>query len=400
MNVLADLFLFNPDHDLALANYDANYMPPASARQLSLDLAVLPAWYAGKENYILASSAYNLTFLEEMRTHFPLLASLLTEVEVEDNPCLNPHPWGWDPAICKRLLQLGMSSMTLPSIEQLAFIRENSHRSQAVYLLKRMQIDKSCCGESFYITGLDELRDFVESRPFSLLKAPLSGSGKGLNWCKGKFTSHISHWCRNIIGQQGGVIAEPVYNKVLDFAMQFYADTNRGVHFSGYSLFQTDSSGAYEGNLLLADHEIEKRLTRYLSPEVLGKVKSALEEHFTAFLGNAYSGYLGVDMMVCRFSDSPEYRIHPCVEINLRMNMGMTARLFYDRFVHPDSIGVFKVDYFPSNVQLQEEHKRLMSEHPLILADNRITQGYMPLVPVTPHARYGVWVLINSSGTV
>ena len=33
------LYIFNPDHDLALASGDVNYMPPASARQMAADLA-------------------------------------------------------------------------------------------------------------------------------------------------------------------------------------------------------------------------------------------------------------------------------------------------------------------------------------------------------------------------
>ncbi|KAA6323183.1 hypothetical protein EZS27_027349, partial [termite gut metagenome] len=44
------LYIFNPDHDLALANNNANYMPSAPARRLSEDLALLPVWYAGDES--------------------------------------------------------------------------------------------------------------------------------------------------------------------------------------------------------------------------------------------------------------------------------------------------------------------------------------------------------------
>ena len=57
-----------------------------------------------------------------------------------------------------------------------------------------------------------------------MLKAPLSGSGKGLNWCKGIFTTFISGWCARVAASQGGVVGEPIYNKVEDFAMEFYAD--------------------------------------------------------------------------------------------------------------------------------------------------------------------------------
>lgn len=57
---------------LALANGDTNYMPPASARQMVADLALLPVWYAEAESFVLAPSAYNQAFLKEMQAALPL----------------------------------------------------------------------------------------------------------------------------------------------------------------------------------------------------------------------------------------------------------------------------------------------------------------------------------------
>lgn len=393
------LFLFNPDHDMALANHDLNYMSPASARQLSSDLALFPAWYAGKENSVLAQSAYNLTFLQEMRVKFPQLASLLTEAEVAMTKDITFTPWGWDSAVYRRFIQLGVPPRALPTQRQLTTIREKSHRLRAVELLKRMQFEY-CCGESFYMTELKEIREFVESRTSCVLKAPLSGSGKGLNWCKGIFTSHISDWCRNIIRQQGGVVAEPLYDKVTDFAMQFHADAGGQVRFAGYSLFYTNPSGAYEGNWLMADAEIEGRLTKYISLHALREVRESLEKNLSEMLNGIYVGYLGVDMMICRSYDVLSHRLHPCVEINLRMSMGMAARLFHDHFVQPGKKGVFNISYYATNDKLQEEHRTHTTEHPLELEDGKIVRGYISLVPVTPRARYSAWVIIGGSESV
>lgn len=395
--------MFNPDHDLALANHDVNYMAPASARQFGSDLALFPVWYAGAQHAVLAPSAYNLTFLNEMRARFPRLASLLTEVEVATTPDVEYVPWGWDAAVYKRFIQLGASLRALPAQEQLTAIREKSHRRQAVQLLERLQFDR-CCGQSSYLTEWSLLKAYVESRPSCLLKAPLSGSGKGLNWCKGVFTTHISDWCKNIIRQQGGVVAEPLYDKVVDFAMQFYADADGQVRFSGYSFFHTTAGGAYDSNLLATDDEIERRLTEYIPFGVLDQVRHALEYELSGLIDGVYVGYLGVDMMVCAeaaLSDSSlgaaEYRLHPCVEINLRMNMGMASRIFYNQYVQPGKTGILKVSYYNSNDQLQEEHKRMTAGHPLVLERGRIVRGYLPLVPVTPRAKYGVWVRVDDS---
>jgi len=88
---------------------------------------------------------------------------------------------------------------------------------------------------------------------------PLSGSGKGLMWILGDMTDKQTDWCRRVIRQQGGVVAEPVLRKVLDFAMEFYLDGG-ACRFAGYSLFHAADSGAYGGNELLSDSRIEEKL--------------------------------------------------------------------------------------------------------------------------------------------
>ena len=61
------LYIFNPEHDLALASGETNYMAPASARRMASELALLPMWYAEEGSAVLASSAYNLDYLKQMQ---------------------------------------------------------------------------------------------------------------------------------------------------------------------------------------------------------------------------------------------------------------------------------------------------------------------------------------------
>ncbi|KAA6340235.1 hypothetical protein EZS27_011899 [termite gut metagenome] len=386
------LYIFNPDHDLALANNTANYMPSAPARRLSEDLALLPVWYAGEESLVLAPSTYNSAFLNEIRIAFPHLPDLLTEPEVTVTENLIPVPWGWNPSVRKRLSSLGIPAEVLPDQRQLGAIRKMSHRSLAVKVLADLQLNKNFCGESFYLTDSNDVRRFVENHTICLLKAPLSGSGKGLNWCKGIYTPPLSHWSEHVMKQQEGMVAEPVYDKVEDFAMQFYADTGKGVTFAGYSLFNTTASGAYTGNVLLPDEVIEQKLSTYVPLSSLHELRFQLEKIVASQLDGIYTGYLGVDMMICRFTDALQYRIHPCVEINLRMNMGMTARLFYNRYVRTGSKGMFRVNYFFSPAQWMERHLYLSKKYPLRMVDGKIIAGYLSLVPVTPKSQYSASV--------
>lgn len=234
----------------------------------------------------------------------------------------------------------------------------------------------------------------VNEMPACLLKTPWSGSGKGLNWCLHGFTKPVSNWCERVLREQGCLTAEPIYNKVEDFALEFYSNGQGEVLFAGYSMFSTNEHGAYTGNLLASDGQIEERLGNYLPLEKLVGIRESLHAELASIYGNTYTGYLGVDMMICRREEGDGYLVHPCVEINMRMNMGVVARLFYDRFVASGSSGYFNVEYFPDNEALRARHEQDVRDNPLIVDNGKLVSGYLPLVPVTGKSRYRAYVRI------
>ena len=71
-------------------------------------------------------------------------------------------------------------------------------------------------------------------------------------------------------------------------------------------------------------------------------------------VAKVYNGFVGVDMFVyseardagCDAQDV-EYKINPVVEFNLRMTMGMVARVVYDRCVQKGVRGMFTIDHLP-----------------------------------------------------
>ena len=96
--------------------------------------------------------------------------------------------------------------------------------------------------------------------------------------------------------------------------MEFYSDGTGEVTFMGYSLFYTGKSGMYEGNRLLSNEAIWKQLSQYVPSKVLTDLENCLKYRLSALVGTVYKGYLGVDMMICRFpeNEKPVFRIHPC----------------------------------------------------------------------------------------
>ena len=178
--------------------------------------------------------------------------------------------------------------------------------------------------------------------------------------------------------------------------MEFYSDGAGEVTFAGYSLFRTGKSGMYEGNYLLSNEAIRGKLSQYVPLGALTDLESRLKCELSKSVSFVYKGYLGVDMMICRFPENEKtaFRIHPCVEINLRMNMGVMTRFLYDCYVHPDSAGCSGIDYHPSEGETLKEHERMSATYPLEIREGKVCSGYLPLVPVHKRSCYRAWMLV------
>lgn len=387
------MYFFNPDNDLALANFSTNYTPPASALKIAADLAMLPLWFAPDGSKIIAEEKLNHDFLSSVKKLFPNQSTLVSFSDIIDYQNIESIiAWGWNPALRKKLIDLGVRQENLPSMDDLKQLRNYSSRQNAVKMLRKLkELRSDFYGDSYFFNNVDELLGYLSGEINSVLKMPNSGSGKGLVWIKGKITDKQTDWAKRVIREQGGVIAEPVLDKTQDFAMEFFLEKGNAV-FSGYSLFQSAASGAYVGNLLLSDNEIENTLSKHISVETLHWIKAFYLKKLTEYFPK-YSGYIGVDMMICEaFS---KFCVQPCVEMNLRMNMGMVARIFYDRFVHPDSSGKFVVDFFKKNGKALEHQKENQRNYPFVVENDKIKSGYLNLTPVSPETNYVAYVVIE-----
>ena len=123
------LYVFNPDADMALGNNEENYMAPATIRRMAEDLALLPIWYARPGSGVLAPSAYNADYLKQMQQLFRLDVQLVTEPELPDYADMQVMPWGWNPAIRKRMLKGGVVESLLPSAADLSRYRRLASRA-------------------------------------------------------------------------------------------------------------------------------------------------------------------------------------------------------------------------------------------------------------------------------
>jgi len=374
------LYIFNPENDMALASGSPYYMAPASIKKMASDLAMLPVWYADEGSAVLLADDRQVEWLRK-ECALPLPMEGWVEIPEEK---VEVMPWGWNPALLHRLGDDIRARVDVDAIRRL------SSRRMAVDLLPKLRMDGTE-GESCWLTSVDEVCAFAMKHDKVLLKAPWSGSGKGIQPLCGQLEDNLKGWTRRIIASQGGVVGEPFYQKVKDFAMEFKV-SGSGVKFVGYSLFEADARGIYKENVLASDESIGRELSEYVPGALLNVIKERLQTELQWLLKNDYQGYLGVDMMVIRTADG--YAVHPCVEVNLRTNMGVVSRLFFERHVWGEVMGRYVIEYFPRPGEAYRFHEEMKEKRPLRLREGKIEAGYLSLTPVFEDTNYQIFVVI------
>lgn len=284
--------IFNPEHDLCLANGHRHYVPPSSALAFAASACGLMRYIYPAATSLPAShvgDAYRLTGDEQL------------------------IPWGWNAVLKYSLLKQGIPERLLPSDDTLARWRQLQHRTTLLPLQP----------DSRAVTSVDEVDELLSTHPDVVLKAPWSGSGRGLRWVSQGLSAHDKAWLVKVVKEQRCVIAEPRWSVQYDFAFEYRID--KGVlTFVGLSLFDT-ANGVYRGNRLLSDDAIARLVgvPQSLRTELDGWLESNIVPY--------YQGPVGVDCICDRHG---HFHIS---EINLRHTMGLVAHEYLR--LHPEAEG-------------------------------------------------------------
>lgn len=320
---MAKLYVFNPEHDLALAANLSNFTAPHAGRKLRFDLGYIPALWAGDVDYVLVEDVDRA-----VRAYGRLRAKIGgTPKQFVDKAQLHRlyinkvEPWGWDLALRSFLIRNGVDAV--PSEDDIAVIRDLSHRKHAASLLSQLQMPGTI-GVSQQAFSISDVQQIISQYHHVVVKAPWSSSGRGVRFMVDTIDDYQERWISNVISKQGAVMVEPRYNKVKDFGMEFESDGEGHVSYLGLSLFQT-KNGAYTGNLITTEDEKKQILSRYVSSDLLIDIREKVCQYMGNTLRGKYQGPFGVDMMVVGTADKDGFMLHPCVEINLRRTMGHVA---------------------------------------------------------------------------
>ena len=199
------LYIFNPEHDLCLANGDRNFVPPVSALHFAQSGTNVMRVLYGDNAPVIAADNYALW--------------------QKKNPDTSVHkiiPWGWDLRLKQTLLKQGADPTLLPDDSCLADLKALQHRSTALPLQPHASRASS----------VDMVRQFLLTHTRIVAKAPWSGAGRGVRWIDGALSAHDEQWLARIINTQGCVMVEKRLDVVYDFAIEFKVE-NGNLWFVG-----------------------------------------------------------------------------------------------------------------------------------------------------------------------
>lgn len=235
--------------------------------------------------------------------------------------CWEEGPWGWSLATKQRYEKMGIEEDLLPSDEWLKEVRRLASREfscQYLQNLLRAVPSESLLGrEMRFCTSIDEGQ---EGR---IYKSLWSSSGRGIFTADGLSKDHLRERLEGLLSAQGGYVEDKFYeNKLQDCAMEFKVEADGEVEFLGYSVFKAERNGTYQYNIV----ESQQTLRRMIGVE--DELLEALIKYHKTQLGKtAYRGYVGIDMLT-----TEDGKLHPVVEINFRMNMGILALMLFEKY--------------------------------------------------------------------
>ena len=369
-------YFFNYSHDVQLSS--GRVMRNISRNVCSLEYALQPlaVFTAAKGDLVVVHpqmvdvcrnfySQYNFPEIE-----------FVSLVDIPDMPI---EPWGWDIGIVNSLKKSSGIHVCLPSLQQLDDIRSLSSRKNVSSCLAQIRKALSgfpLCGESWFCSSENDLQENVVFPV--VLKLPWSSSGRGIKIVQSGLDVDLKAWVSHVLRTQGGLEVEPYYHKIADWAMEFYADIDGKVSFTGLSHFMTSPLLNYSGNMVASQDELQRVWRQYMPLEIMEGVKEQLCVVLSTLVKGRYTGNLGVDMMFCK-GENDEVLLHPLVEINFRRTMGQIAQQIADRMPQ----------YCPSwfKIIYQDSPANLRS-----FFEDKTHGEYCLLTPLTEETRFAAYL--------
>ena len=399
----ATVYYFNPTCELAVANGSFSYMPPLLLQEMERDLSVLPFIFASANDFVLTENPPSEGFVERMKDagfDLPRFCRLNELEALPDGSFSNISPWGWSPAAHFKLRNLKETCTDKfkaspvfhwNTEHQLLFERLTSLNLLSEILTNNSNnwfIDPSLTGVK--VTSIEEIDVLLKRHIPLVIKAPLSSSGRGIQIIRRENLSASNRqWISGVLKQQNYLIAEPFLDKLADLSFQFLVKDNFEIEYLGYSVFETNSNGQYNGTLIHPDLEAILSTEYFTSfQEKIGKtvdiIKKSLQKSVYA---KFHQGYLGVDSIL--FVDRDQLFIQPCIEVNCRMNMGILS-LILEKKIHRNSWGKFRL-WYAESVKFKDFANEQSKTNQLKILNGKVSSGFLSLVEPDLNKKFGAY---------
>lgn len=404
---LPDIYLFNPTCEYAVANSRTSWQPNLLLQKMEEDLGALPLFFSRPHDVVLVKKLPPEKYIEQLENigikapRFFRTKDITTDKSFLNAPKGRLLPWGWSPAAHQLLkplkLSCSMEFNSSPVAEWKPEYREIYSKKFALGVLKQVlqmlpqekvlppQLIPEIC------TTQNEMKEMIDRWDRLMVKAPWSSSGRGLQRItKTPVAPKVWEKLLGIVNEQGYAIVEPYLDKVLDMAFQFSL-LNGKIQYKGISRFFTDEKGQYQGNHLNGwpvsvdplTVAFAESMTDLLVPALVEKVENSL-------LAKYYEGNFGTDTLIFRNAQG-RLRINPCLEINVRQNMGLLS-LELEKLLVPGVKGVFKI-FYEKGKSFISFQKEMQQKYPVQIKNKRIESGFYPLTPADEITLFGAYIL-------
>ena len=322
------------------------------------------------------------------------IISKMNSIELVQNrkALIELNPWGWSPAEQNYLSSYFSQTSKIESVNQLikTGLFERKHAVQLVQKLVSENpnpIFPPLAKLPVLVNSVQAIENYLNHHRQIVLKSPISSSGRGLQVIRiSELNDSNRRWIRTNLEQQKYLVAEPLFNKKQDLSFQFEIKSSGEVDFLGISYFKTNSNGQYLGHQL---HCATKEQTKYVQKDTLSRISLLLKDQLEeSIFSKIYRGFLGIDALI--FIEDNQIRIQPCLEINARYNMGILSKHIEKR-IHPESSGMFRVYYHPSNSYknfVEIETKK----NPPVMEDHRLRKGFITITDPTEMSKFGAYL--------
>lgn len=394
------LYIFNAGHEAEIIYESPSYTPPKRIVSITNDLAMLPLWYIDKNSFVMTDSINIEDYYYYLKNIGFKLPKIISTKKGFDLFEFHLIPWGISKNFINKYSRIargfGLNYVGDMYSENLKSINSRKFSIDILKILQSNSLLNYEISIPKIFIDFESLQEFIKlNKGDYLIKSPFSSSGIGLIWImNNRMEQSERQIIKGILKKQGYIIIENVYNKIKDFAIEFYREeTNKKFSKCGISLFETNSKGAYIGNYLKRQSLIKKELEEYIDYHELDAIIIELTEILNKECINTNLRCIGVDMMIAK-GVNENYFIHPCIEVNPRFNMGFVSIIFFEKFVQHSKEGIFEIKY-GKNKDLEEFIKEQNEKYPLVLNNGRIVSGFLHLTNIMPETSYIAYVKIE-----